>query len=209
MLTKPAAGNTETDNPGTGKRSEEETDEDTRAPVTRSFLEGLFASLRDDIQGVKRDLSQDLKVVRRELEEVGERVAAQEEHENARGEEIAQLQQDIIWLKDQQIELQAHAEDLENWSKWNNIRIQGASTVAEEEDLLAYVPAFFHQILGESSDREVHIDRVHRVGPPRLFHIPPADILAYIHDFPLKKWILQTAREQHPLKFRGHTLLLY
>ncbi|KAJ1146299.1 hypothetical protein NDU88_012577 [Pleurodeles waltl] len=106
MLTKPAAGKVKADNPVTGKLREEETEEDNGAPVTRSFLEGLFTSLRDDIQRVKRDLSPDLKVVRRELEEVSKRMATLEEHENARGEEIEQLQQEIIRLQDQQIELQ-------------------------------------------------------------------------------------------------------
>ncbi|KAJ1126507.1 hypothetical protein NDU88_004914 [Pleurodeles waltl] len=79
---------------------------------------------------------QDLKVVRRELEEVGERVTPLEEHENTRGEEVKQLHQEILWLQDQQIELQAHAEDLENWLRKNNIRIRGAPTGSEEEDIL-------------------------------------------------------------------------
>ncbi|KAJ1142993.1 hypothetical protein NDU88_009305 [Pleurodeles waltl] len=123
MLSKPPEGKTEADNTGTGKHREEETEEDAGAPVIKSFLESLFASLRDDIQLVKRDLLQDLKVVRWELEEVGERVATLEEHENAGGEEIEQLQQEMLWLQDQQIELQAHAEDLENRSRRSNIRI--------------------------------------------------------------------------------------
>ncbi|KAJ1185124.1 hypothetical protein NDU88_001919 [Pleurodeles waltl] len=97
--------------------------EDEGAPVTRGFLEGIFASLRDNIQAVKRNLSQDLKVMGRELEEVGKRVASLEEHENAKGEEVQQLQQEILQLQDQQIELQAHAEELENRSRRNNIRI--------------------------------------------------------------------------------------
>ncbi|KAJ1217652.1 hypothetical protein NDU88_005245 [Pleurodeles waltl] len=206
MLTKPAADKVEADNSATGKLREEETEEDNGAPVTRSFLEGLFTSLRDDIQEVKRDLLQDLKVVCQELEEAGERVATLEKHENARGEEIEQLQQEIIWLQDQQIKLHVHAEDLENWSRRNNIQIRGAPTGAEEEYVLADARAIFHQILGESLDREVCIDRVHRVRPP---HVPPADILACIHNVPLKESILGMAREQHPLNFRGHTLLLY
>ncbi|KAJ1126839.1 hypothetical protein NDU88_005245 [Pleurodeles waltl] len=115
---------------------------------------GGFTGTWDDIQAVKKDLSQDLKVVCRELEEDGEKVAALEEHENARVEEIEQLQQEIIWLQDQQIELQAHTEDLENWLRPNNTCIRGTPTGAEEEDILAYARVFFHQILRESPDRE-------------------------------------------------------
>ncbi|KAJ1082152.1 hypothetical protein NDU88_002322 [Pleurodeles waltl] len=53
------------------------------------------------------------------------------------------------------------------------------------------------------------MDRVHRVGPPRLAHVPPVDILVCVYDFLLRERILQMAREQHLLKFCGHTLLLY
>ncbi|KAJ1219070.1 hypothetical protein NDU88_006641 [Pleurodeles waltl] len=177
MLTKLAAGKMEAAKPGTGKLREEETDEDTGVPITRSFLEGLFALLRDDIQAMKRDVSQDLKVVRQDFEEVGESVATLEEHEKSRGEEIEQLQE-ITRLQDQQIELQAHAKGLENGSRRNRIRMWRAPTGAEDEDILA------HQILGESSIRKVC-----RVGPPRPFHVPPADILACIHDFPMNERI--------------------
>ncbi|KAJ1207187.1 hypothetical protein NDU88_002579 [Pleurodeles waltl] len=38
--------------------------EDGEGPITQAFLEGLFTSLREDLQALKRDLSQDLKVVR-------------------------------------------------------------------------------------------------------------------------------------------------
>ncbi|KAJ1130062.1 hypothetical protein NDU88_008418 [Pleurodeles waltl] len=94
------------------------------------------------MQAVKRDLSQDMTVVHRELEEVGERVATLEEHENARDEEIEQLQQEIICLKDKQIKIQVHTEDRENRSRQNNIPIWGAPTVTEEEDILAYVRTY-------------------------------------------------------------------
>ncbi|KAJ1084261.1 hypothetical protein NDU88_004413 [Pleurodeles waltl] len=92
----------------------------------------------EGVHAVKRDLSQDLKVMHRDLEEVGERVASLEEHEKDRGKEVEQLQQGILRLQDQQIELQAHAEDLENWSQRNNIHIRGAPTGAVEGDILLY-----------------------------------------------------------------------
>ncbi|KAJ1150161.1 hypothetical protein NDU88_002958 [Pleurodeles waltl] len=91
MLSKPTAGKTEADNPLTGKHREEEMDEDTRAPVKRSFLEGLVALLQGDIQAVKRDMSEDLKVVRRELKEVGKRVVILEGHENTRDDVVVTL----------------------------------------------------------------------------------------------------------------------
>ncbi|KAJ1178986.1 hypothetical protein NDU88_004225 [Pleurodeles waltl] len=179
MLSKQKAGKTEANDPGTGKHREEEMDEDTGASVTRSFLAGLFTSLWGDIQEMKRDLSQDLKVVCRELEGVGERVVTLEEHENTRGEEIEQLQQEILQLQDQQSKLQVHTGALMHRSRRNNICIRGAPTRAKEEEITICVQVLFYQILGESSEKEVCIDSVHRVGPLRASlrasHIPPAD----------------------------------
>ncbi|KAJ1114934.1 hypothetical protein NDU88_003164 [Pleurodeles waltl] len=79
MLTKTMKGNTEGDTPTLTHR---EGDEDGENPITRSFLEGLFLSLKEDLQAVNRDLSRDLKEVRHELEAVGQRVANVEEHEH-------------------------------------------------------------------------------------------------------------------------------
>ncbi|KAJ1148268.1 hypothetical protein NDU88_001105 [Pleurodeles waltl] len=164
MLTKPPGGRAEGETPGPGQHLDKEAGEDERTPVTRGFLEGLLASLRDDIQTVKKDLLQDLKVMRWELEEVGERVASLEEHENTRGEEVEQLHQEILRLQAPQIELQAHAEDFENRSRRNNIRIWGAPTGTEEGDIHSFVQALFHQILGESTERERVRDRPEVTG---------------------------------------------
>ncbi|KAJ1082857.1 hypothetical protein NDU88_003021 [Pleurodeles waltl] len=73
MLAKPPGIKAERETPGSAQQLDKEVGEDEGAPVTRCFLEGLFASLRDVIQAVKRDLLQYLKVMRRELEEVGEK----------------------------------------------------------------------------------------------------------------------------------------
>ncbi|KAJ1101417.1 hypothetical protein NDU88_006485 [Pleurodeles waltl] len=177
--------------------------------ITQTILEGLFTSMREDLKAVKRNLLHDLEEVHLELEEVGERVAILEEHETSRDGEIVLLQQEIIWLQEQQIELQAHTEDLEDHSRQNNIHIRGAPTGAEEKDIILHIRSLFCQILGDDSDKDIQIDRTHRMGPPRPSHVSPANILVCINDFPLKESILELAREQHPLKFCGHSLLLY
>ncbi|KAJ1201669.1 hypothetical protein NDU88_005475 [Pleurodeles waltl] len=84
MLTRPSTGKAEANLSTPEKPRRAVMDEYGEGPFTRAFLEGLFTSLREDLQALKRDLLQDLKEVRRELEEVGERVATLEEHESSR-----------------------------------------------------------------------------------------------------------------------------
>ncbi|KAJ1091948.1 hypothetical protein NDU88_005062 [Pleurodeles waltl] len=181
-------------------------DEDEERSVTRTFLEQLFASLKTDLQIVKKEISLDLKEVRRA---VGARVVALEEHEAGREKEVEQLQQEVLWLREQQIDLQAHEEDLENRSRHNNIRIRGAPIGAEEEDVALYVLSLFNQILGVYTAAPIQFERVHRVGPPHLANAPSADILVCVHDFPLKERILPMAKDQHPPKFRGYLIITY
>ncbi|KAJ1187921.1 hypothetical protein NDU88_004686 [Pleurodeles waltl] len=81
-------------------------------PVTRSFLEAIFVSIKDNLQTVKRGLSQDLKSVHKDLAEIGDRVSTSEDNVTSRDEELKQLQQELIHLKEQHTDLQAHAEGL-------------------------------------------------------------------------------------------------
>ncbi|KAJ1162371.1 hypothetical protein NDU88_002839 [Pleurodeles waltl] len=123
-------------------------------------METLFSSLRDDIQVVKRDLSADLKEVRRNLEEIGNRISAMEDREAGC--------QEVLHLKEQQIELQAHSEDLENCSSRKNKRIRGVPSCTEGTDLREYVGVLFRHILGSSDNVAIQLDRVHRVHQTRL-----------------------------------------
>ncbi|KAJ1172687.1 hypothetical protein NDU88_004531 [Pleurodeles waltl] len=94
-------------------------------PVTRSFLEELFASLKDDLQTVKRELAQDMKTVWKDLKEIRDRVTNLEDSASSRDEELEYLQKDVICLNEQHVDLQAHVEYLENRSRCNNICIKG------------------------------------------------------------------------------------
>ncbi|KAJ1142933.1 hypothetical protein NDU88_009245, partial [Pleurodeles waltl] len=66
---------------------------------------------------------------------MGERVLALEDRDAGHSEEIECLQQEILRLQEQQIDLQLNAEDLENRSRQNNIRIQDVPTTAEGSNL--------------------------------------------------------------------------
>ncbi|KAJ1170644.1 hypothetical protein NDU88_002517 [Pleurodeles waltl] len=160
------------------------TAEDQKGPVTRSFMETLFSSLRDDIQTVKTDLSAGLKDMWRNLEELSDKVSAMEDHKAECEEEAEWLHQEALRLEEQHIELQAHAEV----KQCENQR--GSLHVPRE-----HVGALFRHILRSSGDEDIQLDRVHRVGPARPDNSPPTDILTCVHDFQLK----ETTRPEKPI----------
>ncbi|KAJ1104112.1 hypothetical protein NDU88_001527 [Pleurodeles waltl] len=94
---------------------------DQEGPMTRSFLEALFTSIWEDLQAIKKDLSADLREVRQNLEEVGDRLSTLEDCKSGWDEVLEWVQQEVLLLKEQHVELQAHAEDLENCFRWNNV----------------------------------------------------------------------------------------
>ncbi|KAJ1182351.1 hypothetical protein NDU88_007543 [Pleurodeles waltl] len=110
-------------------------------------------------------------------------VTSLEDKDNACRKELERLQQEILRLQDQQLDLKVHMEDLENRSRWNNIRIMGTPSDAEGTDLHEYVTALFQQVLGDPPETRIKLDRVHRVSPSRPAKAPPADILVCVRDF--------------------------
>ncbi|KAJ1180427.1 hypothetical protein NDU88_005648 [Pleurodeles waltl] len=134
---------------------------ETEGPVTHFFCGTLFTSLKDDLHMVKRELSQDLKVVQKNLAEIGDRVATLEDNASGRDEELENLQQEVIRLKEQQMDLKVYTEDLENRLWCNNICIRDTPMEPEGEDINSYVKALFAQILGPSAP-EVQVHRAHR-----------------------------------------------
>ncbi|KAJ1130842.1 hypothetical protein NDU88_009189 [Pleurodeles waltl] len=177
-------------------------------PSTRSFLEVLFPSLKDDLHTVKRELSQDLKAGQKDLAEIGDRVATLECTASGRDEELEKLQQEVICLKEQQVEEQAHTEDHGNRSRHNNIRVRGALTAAEGEDISSYINSLFAQFLGHTAP-EVQVDRAHRVGALHSSSPHLSYILICVHEFPVKEQTIRRAMKTQPLQFRGHPLTLY
>ncbi|KAJ1197905.1 hypothetical protein NDU88_001749 [Pleurodeles waltl] len=102
--------------------------------ITCSFMESLFMSLKEELHSVKNELSQDLKTIRSDVMELGDRVAAWEDRETPRDEEIEQLQE-VLCLKEQHIDLQGHTDDLENKSRHKNIRILWGPQKAENGEI--------------------------------------------------------------------------
>ncbi|KAJ1171911.1 hypothetical protein NDU88_003768 [Pleurodeles waltl] len=119
--------------------------------VTHSFLEALFGLLWEDLQTVKQELSQELRAVQRDLVEIGDHVFTLDDNTSGRDEQLKNLQQEVIHLKEQQIDMQAHTEALENRLQRNNICIRSAPTAAEVEDINSYVKVLFVQIMGPST----------------------------------------------------------
>ncbi|KAJ1178767.1 hypothetical protein NDU88_004009 [Pleurodeles waltl] len=117
-----------------------------KAPVTKSFLTSLFDSLRVHLQELRRDISQEVRKLRSDITSLGERVSNIEDNEVSRGEEVKQLQQEILRLHEHQEQLQLMTEDLKNPSWRHNIRLRGVPQGAEGDNAREFVTALFNSL---------------------------------------------------------------
>ncbi|KAJ1083108.1 hypothetical protein NDU88_003268 [Pleurodeles waltl] len=113
-------------------------------------MEVFVMSLKYDLQSGKKYLPQDMKGIHSDLSELGDRIMALEDKVTPRDEEI-----ELLCLKEQLIDLKAHAEDLENRCRCNNIKIRRAPHGVEDGAMESYVQALFAQVLEAPDYRQI------------------------------------------------------
>ncbi|KAJ1173899.1 hypothetical protein NDU88_005723 [Pleurodeles waltl] len=146
MLTKPVgaiAGWGHTD--AIPKHTPEE--DEKEAPVVCSFLKALFSSQRGDIHAIKKELSSGFREVCHEMDAIGEMLAHLEDQSMSHDEETERLQQEVVRFQDQQMDLQAHTQDLENRSR------QGVTQLSVRQRVQCVLTPFEKWLVPKTSDK--------------------------------------------------------
>lgn len=101
--------------------------------------------------------------------------------------------------------------DLENRSRWNNIRVIGIPERSEGPRPTAYMESFLLEVFGKDSfTKPPVIDRAHRsLAPPPKQNQPPPPMIVRIHHFQTKEHILRLSRERGRLFFREARVHFY
>ncbi|KAJ1172134.1 hypothetical protein NDU88_003984 [Pleurodeles waltl] len=94
---------------------------DGDAPLTRSFMEHLFGTLRGDFATLKQEIAAEVKEMKREDVELGLRSNTLEQVRDPGEEELDCHRRELLTLQDKNQELQYQIEDLENRSRRSNI----------------------------------------------------------------------------------------
>ncbi|KAJ1188427.1 hypothetical protein NDU88_005188 [Pleurodeles waltl] len=137
---------------------------DIDAPVTRSFLENLFTTLRDDIAALKQELAADVKDMRHNMGEMEQRVDSLERGSDNRDEELEEHKREILALRDKTEDLNYQLEALENRSRRCNICIKGVLLQADAGSLKEYVLRLFRYVVPALVEQDIILDHTHRAG---------------------------------------------
>lgn len=96
---------------------------------------------------------------------------------------------DSMWIK-------AKLVDLEDRSRYNNIKIRSIPEFIPSAELCKYASTMVFALLPELSTVELTVDRIHRIPKPHhLEEAIPRDVLLRIHFYQAKEQILSKARE--------------
>lgn len=183
------------------------------AAMLRDFKKELRNELRQDMATAMdqlcSDLTEHLTGLQQDVDSIGTRVMDLETQHQDQDQQATSLREDVQDIKEQLRLSHLKAEDLENWSRWENIRIRDLEEGAEGPDLAAFVEGLFAEVLSPKT-MKIKLDRVHRVGPLRATEkTRPRDILAKFHSFQTKEGVLQAARAKPSISFQEHSCSLY
>ncbi|KAJ1174117.1 hypothetical protein NDU88_005940 [Pleurodeles waltl] len=102
----------------------------------------------------------------KDVGDLGLMVDALEQSGDAYEEELDSYQGELLELQDKNAELRFQLEDLENRSRWSNIRIKGVPLQTDTGNLEEYVHGFFHHVVPELTPQDFILDHTHRAGRP-------------------------------------------
>ncbi|KAJ1090321.1 hypothetical protein NDU88_003454 [Pleurodeles waltl] len=178
---------------------------------TSSSLEALILSISEDVkrgsansevnQGEMREVC---AVLERKIDGLMERTQAIEENMGGMKEELAQHKAEIDALKGNEQVLKNRVEQLENYSRRNNLKLLKVPEAAEGNDLKAFVVLLIKSAVGlEENEEEIgkDIQRVHQ-DPfrMRMNSSKPRRILINFLTYQMKEKILSRALKQKSLK---------
>ncbi|KAJ8001137.1 hypothetical protein DPEC_G00188100 [Dallia pectoralis] len=205
--TQPAEDKSEDDQAGETQASQKDPHAANRAPLTLADMEKLLVSMEDRIiDKLSAKLSADREIIERHDQTIQQIETSLNDVENR----LLTLESTCTVLARENEALKLKADDLENRSRRNNIRVTGLPEKAEGSLPSAFMEAFLVETFGTAFPAPPPVDRAHRIAIPRRKpDDPPRPFIARIHRYRDKERILKLARESGPLSFRGSEVHIY
>lgn len=166
-------------------------------PIVDTDLKEMLLSLRGALQ---QDMLSFMQKSKMEMDALGERVDYIEHKMNDFTEAHNDLVDSHVDLEDEIKHLKLKVSDLEDRSRRNNIKFRGIPENIKNSDLKQFLCRMMSDLIPTISPQELVIDRAHRL--PKPSHIPeklPRDVIAKIHFYHVKDYLMQLARQRSPL----------
>ncbi|KAG8551096.1 hypothetical protein GDO81_018459 [Engystomops pustulosus] len=166
---------------------------------------------REDMESYVSRLGQsyrsEMSTLKDEVHHIEGRVLTVETSQLAVEERLAAHSAHLASQSSQLQTLSDHLDDLENHGRRNNIRVRGLPESIEPSAIHSSLQGLFNLVLGVPADTPLELDHEHRsLGPKSPDPNRPRDIICRVHRYQLKESIMNCAREQGEIRFRGSSV---
>ena len=179
-----------------------------------SETEAILKAIKESKDAVERKVEEvrvDVSLLRQDLRGVADRVTEAETRISTAEDEITQLRIQVNQLLKSSVILEERAEDAENRSRRNNLRLVGIPEGIDTLDMAQLVEDWFRTwVAGEALSGNFAIERAHRsLGARPPPGAPPRAIIARILNFRDRDAILRAARKAQELRFQNSKIMIF
>ena len=181
---------------------------------TLAGTETILSAIRESREAVERKVEEvrvDVSLLRHDLRGVAERVTEAESRISTAEDEIVTLRSQVNQLLKSSAILEDRAEDAENRSRRNNLRLVGIPEGVDTQDLAQLIEDWFLSwVTGEALSKNFVVERAHRslmARPPP--GAPPRPIITRILNFRDRDMILRAARSSQDLQFQNSRIMIF
>lgn len=195
--------------------TEEDGDGDSVKSSNSSFSN---ADVVQAIKDMEKRVTNKIDGVISVIKELTERVKEAEERISGAEDEIVQLKGHVKTLQSQMEKLTEKADDLENRSRRNNLRVTGLPEKEEGNDACAFLEKWLPRVLEMDVNEPLILERAHRVGQMRGkgddhgnrdASAPPRTLIMRFLNFKQKEQVFRAARAKGSIQYKDHSIRFY
>lgn len=173
------------------------------------------ADVMNAIKGMEKRVTNKIDGVFEMIKEVTERVKVAEERISGTEDDVVQLRTRTNTLESQVKLLTERADEMENRSRRNNVRIVGLIEDEEGRDACKFLESWIPSILG-MNDVTLALERAHRIGPQpqkvtdvNITPPPPRTLIMKFLNYRQKEDVMRAAKVKGSLKYKDHTIRFF
>lgn len=145
------------------------------------------------------------------VEKMGDRMAQAENRINQVEEGAARSTRLLGYLLLCEKQLEEGCEELDNYTRRNNLRVYGVKEGSETGDMVQWTGTFLREITGIPADHPLHIERAHRSlqQRPTDDNAPTRSLVVRFVNYQHKEQVLAKAWSMKNLQYEGKRIYIY
>lgn len=144
------------------------------------------------------------------VEKMGERMTHAESRIHQVEEGSARSARLLGYLLRRERQLEDRCEELENYTRRNNLRVYGVAEGSESGDMVKWTESFLRELLDIPADFPLHLERAHRSlqQRPSDENVPPRSLIVRFVNHQHKQHVLSKAWRMKNLQYKGKRIYM-